>query len=335
MVLRRRALASAEGSSTSGGGSERRGRARNKRPTQASEQIDVRTKDGWSLRADVDEPKDRAIGTVVLGHAMMASRSEFDRPRGAGLARHFVERGWRVVAFDFRGHGDSGPGAGQGASYRYDDFVGLDLPAVFAFARSRADCGEPIVVVGHSLGGHVALAAQGVGAVAFDAIVAVGADVWLRELEPLRVRWLVKRAALGGTAAMCRRIGHLPARLLRLGSDDETTALMGDFDRFARTGSWRSANGSIDYLASLSHVRVPVLQVVSNGDRIQCAPACGARFVARCGGPHEVLHVTGDDAGGPPPTHMGLVTSLGARKAWDRIEAWMPRHGPGRALRET
>src|SRR5215472_3938422 len=73
-----------------------------KRPRPDFEAIDIRTADGWSLRADVHEPAEDACGVAVLAHAMMARRAEFDRPQGNGLARFMVARGWCVVAFDFR-----------------------------------------------------------------------------------------------------------------------------------------------------------------------------------------------------------------------------------------
>jgi predicted alpha/beta hydrolase len=294
-----------------------------KRPGRGSEEIEIRTSDGWSLRADVLEPERAPIGTAVLAHAMMARRSTFDRPAGAGLARFFAEHGWRVVSFDFRGHGDSGPGAHQGASFGYDDFVTRDLPAVHAFARSRGRPKRPVVLVGHALGGQTALAAQGAGLVAFDGVVAVGANVWLRALEPSDLRWLVKRASLATSAAIGRRLGRFPARALRLGSDDEARAHVEDVERFARSGVWASADGSVDYLSSLTRVRVPVFQMVSDGDRIECAPECGARFIAHCSGPHEVVRVAGSDDGGAPPGHMGLVTSGRIRSAWQRAETWM------------
>jgi predicted alpha/beta hydrolase len=299
----------------------------------AWETIDVRTVDGWSLRTDIGEPRSPPVGTAVLAHALMARRSEFDRPRGKGLARFFLERGWRVVTFDFRAHGDSAPPPRGSRAPAYDDLVFADLPAIFGFAGAFGVPARPAVLVGHSLGGHVALAAQGAGLVDFDAIVAVGSDVWLRELEPSPARWLVKRAALRGARAICQRFGRFPSRALRLGSDDETAALMGDFDRFARTGFWLSADGRSDYLASLAHVRVPVLEVVSDGDRLQCPPECGARFVARCGGAHDVLRVTGDGSA-PPPTHMGMVLDQDSphmRQVWDRIAAWMERAKPSKA----
>lgn len=297
------------------------------RPSAANpESIDIRTTDAWSLRAEVHEPEREPIGTAVLSHAMMARRSEFDRPRGSGLTRFLVERGWRAIAFDFRGHGDSGPSAREGATFGYDDLVTSDMPAVHAFARSRgARRKRPVVLVGHSLGGHAALAAQGAGLVAFDAVVAIATNVWVPQLEPLRVRWLLKHASLAAAVAICRRVGHFPARALRLGSDDESRAYLEDFERFARTGAWASADGRIDYLSSLARVRVPVLQVVSDGDFIQCVPECGARFVARCGGPQEVIRIARSDDGGPPPSHMSIVTGRRARRAWERVETWM-RH---------
>jgi hypothetical protein len=70
-------------------------------------------------------------------------------------------------------------------------------------------------------------------------------------------------------------------------------------------------------------VRVPVLQMVSDGDRLECVPACGARFAARCAGEPTIVRVTAADDGGRPPDHMGLVTSGRVRNAWDRLEAWM------------
>ncbi|MDP8999580.1 MAG: hypothetical protein M3O46_05655, partial [Myxococcota bacterium] len=63
---------------------QRRGRTRIKRSLPASEQIEIRTADGWSLRADVHEPKCRPVGLAVMAHALMRRRSDFDHG-GAGM----------------------------------------------------------------------------------------------------------------------------------------------------------------------------------------------------------------------------------------------------------
>ena len=287
------------------------------------EQLEIRTEDGHALRADVREPpRKKLVGVVVLAHAMFARKSEFERPDGNGVAHFFAERGWRTIAFDFRGHGDSGPRAQAGATWTYDDLVQRDMPAVVACARARSKK-LPVIVVGHSLGGHVALAAQGMGVLGADAIVAVAANVWIRALEPSRARWLVKRATLAAIDAVCRRRGYFPARALRMGSDDESAAYFAAFERFARTGTWGTDDGRIDYLASLADVRVPVRAIASDGDLVNCHPACAALLLARVGGAMCFDRVRRSDDGGRAPGHMELVTTLRARSAWERTVAWL------------
>jgi predicted alpha/beta hydrolase len=292
------------------------------RAEERPEPIEIHAADGHVLRGDVREPKGKPVGVAVLAHAMFARRSEFERPAGRGLARFLAERGWRTVAFDFRGHGDSGPGAASGGSWSYDDLVLDDLPSVVACARARARR-LPVVVVGHSLGGHVALAGQGIGRLGADAIVAVASNVWLPSLEPSRARWLLKRAVFTTILAMTDRRGFFPARALRLGSDDEARAYFAAFRRFATTDTWASDDGRHDYLASLRDVRVPVFSLTSEGDRLNCHPDCAERFVLRCSGPVELDRVRRSDDGGPPPGHMDLVTSDRVTSARRRMEAWM------------
>lgn len=283
----------------------------------------MRTDDGWALRADVDEPEGEPVGVAVLAHAMMARRTEFDRPQGAGLRQRLLARGWRVISFDFRGHGDSGPRPSEGGQYSYDNLVTRDMPAIHAFARARDRKKRRIVLVGHSLGGHVGLAAQGTGLVAFDRIVAVAANLWMQPLEPSAARHALRLLMLRAVDETARRVGRFPARALRMGSDDEARAYFHDLGRFARTGRWTSADGAVDYLASLASVKVPVLQVVSEGDRMACRPEGGERFLRHCGGPQELLRVDQADDGGPPPGHMGIVTSGRIDCTWNHVETWM------------
>jgi predicted alpha/beta hydrolase len=287
------------------------------------EEVEIRTEDGWRLRADLHTPTSKPVGIAILAHAFMARRSEYDRPRRSGLAAFLVERGWRVVAFDFRGHGDSGPGAHEGGDYGYDDLVGRDLPAVCASARARVGGKLPLVVIGHSLGGHTALAAQGIGSIDVRAVVGIAASPWLPQFEPSRSRWMVKRGIMAASVALSRRVGRLPARALGRGSDDEALRFVEDFGRFATTGAWTSADGRVDYMSAIPKVRVPVLAVVSEGDRLDCVPACGERLLARCGGRRDLVRVRQRDGGLPPPGHMGLVTSSRVRDVWHRIESWM------------
>ena len=283
----------------------------------------MRTEDGFALRGTVREPKRRELkGVAVLAHAMFARRSEFERPDGRGLARFLVANGWRTIAFDFRGHGESGPSASDGGSWSYDDLVRFDLPAVVECARARAKQ-LPLIVVGHSLGGHVALASQATGLLGADAILCFAANIWTRALEPSGVRWLLKLATLRAMRLVYEGRGYFPARALRFGSDDESTPYLAALQRYARLGVWGSDDGKIDYAKELAAVKIPVMQIASDGDALNCHPESAELFLALVGGPTRFERVRRADDGGRAPGHMELVTTERAKSVWERAADWM------------
>ncbi len=301
-------------------------------PRASFEELEIHTADGVALRAVVDDPPDGVAlrGTCVMAHALFARKTEFGRRDRAGLAQAYAAAGWRTIAFDFRGHGESAlPRATR--DFGYDDLVRLDLPAVVACARARSD-GKPVVVVGHSLGGHVALASQGTGRLEADAVIAIAASIWLRAFEPSLVRWGAKRLLARGLREASARLGGVPARRLRLGSDDASERFASDLVGFMAANAWTSADGADDYVASLARVTIPVCAVASDGDRVVCHPESAEAFAKHCGGPLELLRVRRSDDGSRPPGHMSLVTSPRARAqllaALGWVEAMLAAHEP-------
>jgi predicted alpha/beta hydrolase len=280
-------------------------------PQPSSEALEIRTSDGVPLAATVYEPRELR-GTVVMAHAMFARQSAF-----RWLAPMFRDRGWRVVTFDFRGHGKS-----PVPTYGYDDFVQRDLPAVVDAVRMRAE-DRPVALVGHSLGGHVALAAHGCGLLRLDAVVLVASNVWLRDFEPNGAVWAAKRTILEGFVRTARRLGKFPARALRLGSDDESLDYVEDLARFGLEGRWGSRDRTRDYRAALGEVHVPVYSITSVGDRINARPVSVDHMVSRCRGPIHVDCVEKSDDGSRAPGHGALLTTDRARSAYDRAEAFL------------
>jgi predicted alpha/beta hydrolase len=262
---------------------------------------------------------------AVLAHAMFARKSEWDRragkgkdKRGPSLARFLSDRGWRTIAFDFRGHGESGPGAASGGDWTYEDLVVRDLPAVVEGARARAR-GRKVIVVGHSLGGHVAAAAQATGAIDVDGIGLVASNVWLEAVEPSFARTLAKRALMRTVQAVCRRRGYFPARVFGMGSDDESAAYMAGIER----GFWGNEDGHIDYWDELRHVAVPLFALASDGDPLNAHPECVTRFALRAKGRVTIDRIRASDDGSAAPGHMEIVTTEKSVSAWGRLEAWM------------
>src|SRR5262249_44639534 len=99
---------------------------------------------------------------------------------------------------------------------------------------------------------------------------------------------------------LARRVGRLPARALRLGSDDATTGYLRDLFRGVTDDTWASRDRSEDYLHALEQITIPVAAVLGSRDRIMCHPRSGEAFARRCGGRVAVFHA--------PVGHMELVT---------------------------
>ncbi|MDB4941782.1 MAG: hydrolase of the alpha/beta superfamily [Labilithrix sp.] len=301
----------------------KRSRRAHRAPRDSYEELEIRTSDGVALRAIVTEPpRDVPLrGTCVMAHALFARKTAFGRRERPGLAQACAAAGYRAIAFDFRGHGDSALPPGR-EDWSYDELVRFDLPAVVACAKARGE-ERPVIVLGHSLGGHTALASQGTGRLDADGIVAVGASVWLQMFEPSSLRWAAKRLVARGARAAVDHVGRLPARLLHLGSDDASAQFASDFFGFLDKGAWESQDGTDDYAASLARVAVPVAAVASEGDHLVCHPDSAAAFVSACKGPVLLERLRTSDDGSRPPGHVSMVTTPRAEKALLRALGWV------------
>jgi alpha-beta hydrolase superfamily lysophospholipase len=97
---------------------------------------------GWLI------PHPQARGNVIFCHGHGRNRGHV-----AGLLQTFHDLGLNVLAFDFRGHGDS---AGHTSTFGRDEVE--DLVAADKYLRHRCP-DQPVMVVGVSLGAAVALQA--------------------------------------------------------------------------------------------------------------------------------------------------------------------------------
>jgi pimeloyl-ACP methyl ester carboxylesterase len=121
---------------------------------EPSSQIVVLADDGVPIHVEVDEPAGRpdgkvngaAVPTVVFSHGYTLSLRAWVFQRRALKAA-----GYRVVLWDARGHGQSGPGSKE--SYEIDQ-LGHDLYSVISAVVPKG----PLVLVGHSMGGMTMMA---------------------------------------------------------------------------------------------------------------------------------------------------------------------------------
>jgi pimeloyl-ACP methyl ester carboxylesterase len=88
------------------------------------------------------------VGTGSVG-VVLANQAGNDACSWVGYANELVQKGYRVMAFDFNGEGDSAPSDGSG---------GDDVAAAAKYLRSRPGVSD-IVLIGASRGGTAVLVA--------------------------------------------------------------------------------------------------------------------------------------------------------------------------------
>ena len=176
---------------------------------------------GWFFPARGPSEKKRPLLVYLHGSAD-------NRRSGVGLAQRFGPRGYDVLTYDGRAHGESG-----GAACTYGVQEKHDLVAALDAVGARE-----AVLFGSSLGAAVALQAA--------------------PLDP-RVRGVIAQSSF----STLRRVVHDRSRLLRLvmrpgGVDAAITAA-------EQEGGFRADDASP--LAAASHIRVPVLLIHGTADR--------------------------------------------------------------------
>jgi pimeloyl-ACP methyl ester carboxylesterase len=260
-----------------------------------------------------------ARATVLLCHAALASSSTFRWSKRNSTHRSLMQAlaaaGYRVFAFDFRGHGGS-PGKPN-----YDAHIQADLPLVLEHLRSRFP--GPLFAVGHSLGGHTLLAASALKpGHAPDGIVMLGANLWDEASEPdaraRRLKRIAERAITMWIKSDRASKTTLTDRVLQ-SATPPIAALRAHREVllpfFRAREAWHS-EGSADYDAAVRECSIPVCAVISEGDNLICTVASGFGFTQRARGARQCFVLTKrheKDA----PSHMGLARST---RAWSFIQ---------------
>lgn len=235
--------------------------------------------------------------------------------RGVGLARTLVDAGYYACALDPRGHGQSArPRPDQ--RWDIDDWARRDVPTAL---RAIASPENPAFVIGHSAGGAAVLAALSAEPALHElvrAVVAIGTPLpWL---QPWR-----------GAAALLIRatstlLDRFPARLLRMGPEDELPGVMMQWMNWNLKGHWIGDDGT-DYTAGLSHIGHPFLMIAATKDRWFAPPRACRGLFDLIGSPNKQFELFGRSQGhGVDYHHVDIVVGKAARaEVWPRILAFL------------
>lgn len=197
--------------------------------------VTLLTDDGFPLAATRHKAAGRRKGVLLVAPATGVPQRYY-----AAFARYFAANGWDVLTWDWRGVADSRHGLStRDPRLTMRAWGSDDLTAAIAWADRRAPT-APVVLVGHSFGGHgVGLARN---ASRLDALVLVASQHgWLGHW-PLASQavlapwwWLV-------VPGLTRLFGRLPSRQLGLG-EDLPAGVANEWARWCRSreflGEWQ------------------------------------------------------------------------------------------------
>ncbi len=207
---------------------------------------------------------------VILTLPAMGVPAAYYGPFVDDLARQEVG----AAVGDYPGQGQSVPQVSRRVDYGYRELAQEWLPATLE-ATHAAFPGRDVVLLGHSLGGHVMLAYLAHvedPKVRAGILVGSGSPYWMAQGKNVGV--LVKTQIAGG---ITRVRGMWPGHRFGFGGRQPKT-LMAEWAGYARHGRLEPGGKAVE--ASLRDVTLPVLAVDLDGDTL-CPPSATDHLIGK------------------------------------------------------
>jgi predicted alpha/beta hydrolase len=271
----------------------------------------ITTDDGVALALHRLGPADGI--PVILATGTFSNSSFWLGTRGTGFARFLAAAGYEACVLDYRGHGASQrPAPGQ--RWVFDDFGRHDLATAVRTLRGE---GRRPLLVGHSAGGAAILSAL---AAEPDLRSATPGAIIIATPLPWLQRW--RRTAAWTLRFAARHLDAFPARLLRLGPEDELPGVMEQWMDWNIRGHWTGRDGT-DYCEKLPGLTLPLLFIAGAGDH-RFAPPDAVKGLQRLT-PASHFMLAGRETGfARDYGHVDIVVSREAKgEIWPRLLEWL------------
>lgn len=268
----------------------------------------IQTADGLSLPVRVWPGAGAGWVGVVHGYGEHSGRYE-------AFARWLNGRGWAVAACDLRGHGGS-PGR-RGHIHRFADYL-RDVAALHRLLRERA-AGRPLFLLGHSLGGLIALRYVEEGAEGLDGLIlsapflgmVMPVPRWKRALSPvLSQLWPSFSTYSGLRGAMVSR--------------DPEVVVVYDHDPLIHTKATARWFTEVQKsqrvaLAEASRLTLPLLVLQGDADPI-ASVAATRRLFGAARSADKTLRIYGG-------FRHEVLNEIGKERVWEDVVSWLDGHG--------
>lgn len=221
------------------------------------ERIKIESQDGASIEALYFQSPQS--DTLYLCLPAMGVSAKYYVP----MAEVLVKDGQSVLLCDLRGQGSSNRKAPK-AKFGYHQMLTLDLPAYIASAKSLSSEAK-IVILGHSLGGHLGLlyAAQNPEAVQALVLIASGSVYYKAYRFPQSLKiWIGTQSSV----LLSTLFGYFPGHKIGFGGK-QPKRIMRDWARQGRTGRFAPKDSDFDYEAALGNLSLPIFALSLASDK--------------------------------------------------------------------
>jgi predicted alpha/beta hydrolase len=283
-----------------------------------AEPVKLTAGDGYRLLA-LRYPAALAHAGGPRGHLVVAGATGVPQRFYRRFAQHAAACGWNVLTLDYRGIGFSRPASLRGFEMDYLDWARLDLAA--AVDAVPAD-GAPLVMLGHSYGGHAFGLLPNHHRVARFFTVATGAGWhgWMPRLEQLRVQLMWQLIG----PLLTRWKGYLPWSLLGMGEDLPLPVYRQwrqwcQFPRYFFDDPSMQGEGLAERFAQ---VRTPMVALNALDDHWAPPASRDAFMAAYSGARRDHVDLAPGRIGMRQIGHMGYFRPA-ARPLWDEMLSWL------------
>ena len=223
-----------------------------------SQSLPIQSKDGAKIEATIYEPDATASDILFLCLPAMGVKAGYYQP----LAEELTGQGHSVMLCDFRGQGTSNRKA-PNAKFGYQEMVEIDIPAYVKAANTQCPK-KQIILLGHSLGGHLSLLymAAHPDRVKAVALIASGSVYYCAYPFPQNLKiWFGTQSSV----LISFLFRYFPGHKLGFGGR-QPKAVMRDWARQGRTGRFEIKGSDVNYEAGLANITQPVFALSIEGD---------------------------------------------------------------------
>jgi predicted alpha/beta hydrolase len=243
--------------------------------------------DGHTIGVEVREPAGSGNpDTIVFLPALGVPLSYY-----APLFDVWTAAGHRVVGVEHRGQPMSPITGIRRGRFGYSDMIRRDLPAVFT--RPEIRHASRVALVGHSMGGALALLSAAAGTVAPHAVVTIATGTSRCSAEFGIQRRVQRYLGIRTVRTITRALGYWPGHRFGFAGRQPST-VMRDWAYEATHGRFRLHRDPFDYEAALARLSTPRLMLGIDGDRL-INPRAVALLAGRAAGAARLqIRVAGD-----------------------------------------